>query len=132
MLPLIAAGIGAGLLKSQFIDKPKEERQRRLAAETQRLSPWTGMQAGPIQEADPFGSALQMGTTGAMLGQGIQGMENQQAITDAQVGLADSQKSTYGKMMNGNSLNAANSISTMPSANFGFQKQRTPYHLMKE
>jgi hypothetical protein len=65
---LIMGGIGLG--KSILIDKPKEERQRKLAAETQRYSPWTGLKAGGIQEADPFGSALSMGTSGAMMAQG--------------------------------------------------------------
>lgn len=64
----IAAGIG--LLKSQTVDKDKEKRQRKLAAATQRYSPWTGLQAGPIQEADPFGSALQYGAAGAQMGAG--------------------------------------------------------------
>ena len=64
----IAAGIG--LLKSQTVDKDREKRQRKLAAETQRYSPWTGLKAGPIQEADPFGSALQYGGAGAMMGAG--------------------------------------------------------------
>lgn len=61
----------AGLAKSEAIDRPKEKRQRKLAAETTRLSPWTGMRAAPVQEADPFGSALQFGVTGAQIGQGI-------------------------------------------------------------
>lgn len=74
-LPLLAlAGIGAGggLLKSFLSDQPRAERQRKLAAETARYSPWTGMNPQAVQEADPFGSALQFGTTGAMLGQGLQ------------------------------------------------------------
>ena len=64
----IAAAIG--LAKSEFVDKPKEQRQRKLAAETQRLSPWTGLQAGQIQEADPVGTAMQFGATGAQIGSG--------------------------------------------------------------
>lgn len=61
-LSLIMGGIG--LAKSELIDKPKEARQRELAARTQELSPWTGIQAGKIQEADPFGTAMQYGATG--------------------------------------------------------------------
>jgi hypothetical protein len=53
------------VLKSEAIDKPKEARQRKLAAATQRYSPWTGLKANPIQEADTFGSALQGGMAGA-------------------------------------------------------------------
>ena len=61
----VAVGMtAAGFVKSQVIDKPKEARQRELAAKTQELSPWTGMQANKIQEADPFGTAMQYGATG--------------------------------------------------------------------
>ncbi len=64
----IAAAIG--LAKSELVDKPKEQRQRKLASETQRNSPWTGLQANPIQEADPIGTAMQFGATGAQIGAG--------------------------------------------------------------
>ncbi len=78
---LVAAGAGAGVGvgKSELVDRPREERQRKLAAQTQRYSPWTGLQAQPIQEAKPFDSALQYGGTGAMMASGI---NNQQAQTD--------------------------------------------------
>lgn len=79
----MAIGAGAGLLKSEFIDKPKEKRQRKLAAETQRLSPWTGMEAGPVEEANPFGSALQYGTTGAMMGAQYEQMQSDKALNEA-------------------------------------------------
>lgn len=71
MDPLTAALVlgGVGLAKSELIDRPREERQRKQAAITARWSPWTGMSPGQIQEADPFGSALQGGLTGAMLAQ---------------------------------------------------------------
>ncbi len=75
---------GTGLAKSLLIDQPKENRQRQLAAETQRYSPWTGLQAGQIQEADPFGSALQGGMTGASLGQNMEAAKANRALTDAQ------------------------------------------------
>ncbi len=77
-MPIIALaiGAGAGILKSEVVDKPKEERQRKLAAATQRLNPWTGLKANPIQEADPFGSALKYGATGASMGSQIQGANN--------------------------------------------------------
>lgn len=78
MLPLIAMAALAGLAKSELIDRPKEQRQRKLAAETQRLSPWTHLQADPIKEADPFGSALQFGAAGAQLGQNMDTADLQQ------------------------------------------------------
>lgn len=81
-LALLAIGAAMGLAKSELVDRPKEKRQRKLAAETQRLSPWTGLQAGQIQEADPFGSALSFGMTGASLGQNMQAAEANQKIND--------------------------------------------------
>lgn len=62
-------GLLAGLAKSVLVDKPQEDRDRQLAAATQRLSPWTHLQANPIQKANPFGNMLQFGATGAMVGQ---------------------------------------------------------------
>lgn len=71
MDPLTAAAVlgGVGLLKSEFIDRPREDRQRKMAAVTARWSPWTGMSPNQIQEADPFGTAIQGGLAGAMIGQ---------------------------------------------------------------
>lgn len=69
---VMVAAAAIGIAKSEFIDRPKEERQRKLAAETQRYSPWTGLQAGGVQEADPLGSALAFGATGAQISNGMQ------------------------------------------------------------
>lgn len=76
----IAAAIG--LAKSELVDRPKEQRQRKLAGETQRLSPWTGLQAGQIQEADPIGTAMQFGATGAMMGQGYEASKLNEAAAN--------------------------------------------------
>ena len=82
---------GAGLLKSEVVDRPKERRQRKLAAETQRYSPWTGLRAGEIQEADPFGSTLQFGLTGASLGQSVAAQEQAKQMADLQKKLLEGQ-----------------------------------------
>lgn len=79
-VPIIMAAAGA--LKGMTIDRAKEDRQRKLAAETARYSPWTGMAPGQVQEADPFGSAMQFGMAGAGLGQNIQSMNASQAFQD--------------------------------------------------
>jgi len=63
---------GLGLAKSELVDRPREQEQRRQAAITARWSPWTGMAPNAIQTADPFGSAIQGGLTGAMLSQNQQ------------------------------------------------------------
>lgn len=80
----LAIGAGAGVLKSEFIDRPKEERQRKLAGATQRYSPWTGLKAQPIQEADPMGSAIGMGATGASMEVGLENAKAQNRLMDAQ------------------------------------------------
>ncbi len=64
---LIGAGVGG--LKGMTVDRWREDKDRQLAAETQRYSPWTGLQAQPIKRADPLGSAMQGGATGLELGQ---------------------------------------------------------------
>jgi hypothetical protein len=63
-------GAGVGFLKGLTIDRNREKRDRKLAAETQRMSPWTGLRANAIREADPFGSALAFGLTGHQIGRG--------------------------------------------------------------
>lgn len=82
---------GTGLAKSFLVDKPKEDRQRQEASATQRYSPWTGLKANDIQEADPFGSALQGAATGASMGQNMQAAKGNAALTDAQTKFYNSQ-----------------------------------------
>lgn len=72
MLPLLLAGAATGLLKSKLVDEPAANAQRKLAATTAELSPWTGMTPEMPQEANAFGSMLQGGLAGAQLGQGLQ------------------------------------------------------------
>lgn len=104
MGPLALAAIGAagGLAKSEFIDRPREERQRKQAAEIARWSPWTGMKPNDITEADPFGNALQGGMTGAMLGQAMGGAEGAPAVSQAAVpqpGMMAPQSPGYSQFM---------------------------------
>ena len=63
------AGAGVGMTKREFSDIPKEMAQRKLAAETERLAPWTNLhgQLGP--EGSSFDEALKGGATGAAIGQ---------------------------------------------------------------
>jgi len=84
MLPLILAGLG--LAKSVTTDKWKEDRQRELAANTQRYSPWTGLRANPIEEADPFGSTMQGGVQGIAMGQNMDNAAAQNKLMEAQTG----------------------------------------------
>lgn len=86
MEPMTMAAIlgGTGLLKGIGPDRWKEDRQRWQAAQTQRYSPWTGLRAGPIEEADPLGSTMQGASTGAALGQNAQMAASQKGLADAQ------------------------------------------------
>ena len=69
MLPLIGAAIG--LAKSQYVDRPVEEKDRELQAATARFSPWTGLAPRDVKRADPFGSVLQGGMTGLQMDQSM-------------------------------------------------------------
>lgn len=51
-------GLG-GMSMLQNLDK--EQRDRKLAAETQRYSPWTQLRAQPIEQANPYGDLAQTG-----------------------------------------------------------------------
>ena len=77
---LAALGLGAGALAGAVggaakakMGADRESKDRQLAADTQRYSPWTGMQAGPIREADVVGDVLGGTIGGAMAGQGLAG-----------------------------------------------------------
>lgn len=59
-------GIGKGIL-----DQNRERKDRQIAAQTARWSPWTGMAAQPVQRADLLGSTIQGGLQGASFGQGL-------------------------------------------------------------
>lgn len=72
LIPTLIGG-GLGVAKHFAVDKPQEERDRHLAAVTQRYSPWTGMQAGPIRQANLFGSVLQGAGAGAAAGKAMGG-----------------------------------------------------------
>ena len=84
MGPLAMMGMMAlaGAVKSKMVDEPKERRDRELAAETQRYSPWTGLKANPIREANMFDSAMKYGATGASMGQANQQAEYDKALLD--------------------------------------------------
>jgi hypothetical protein len=61
-------GAGTGLVKSELIDRPKANKQRKLSATQTELSPWTGRAGGPVDEADPWGAMLKGAGTGASMG----------------------------------------------------------------
>jgi hypothetical protein len=72
-LPLLAgAALGAA---KHTMDAGRANKQRKLAAETQRLSPWTGMEAQAVNEPSLFGSLLSGGMTGLSMGQNMEAMD---------------------------------------------------------
>lgn len=82
MWPALALGMGAGLLKSELIDRPQADKQRQLAATTATLSPWTGMTPTMPNEANPLGSMLQGGLAGMQVGQGMDKAAQEQALLE--------------------------------------------------
>jgi hypothetical protein len=77
------------LAKSELVDRPKEDRQRKLAAETQRYSYLTGNKANPVEEANPFGSAMEYGATGFSLGQQQEAAQANQELQKRQMAWFD-------------------------------------------
>lgn len=67
----LAIAAALSLAKSKMIDEPAANRQRKLAAETQRYSPWTHLQAQAPQDPNAIGQMLQYGATGAAIGSGM-------------------------------------------------------------
>lgn len=82
-LALAAGGAGLGLLKSELIDKPNEEKDRIMQSITDRYSPWTQMRGKAPERANPIGDMAAMGAQGAALGQGINSAQSQDAINSA-------------------------------------------------
>lgn len=85
MLPLIMAGAGAGLglLKSELIDKPNEQKDREMQSITDRYSPWTKMRGVAPEHTDPLGAAVAAGAQGASLGQGLDKSAADNALTQS-------------------------------------------------
>jgi len=64
------------------------ERKRKLAAETARYRPWTGLTPDTnFQEPSWMGNAMKYGATGAMMGQNIQAAQQNQKLKDSLVKL---------------------------------------------
>jgi len=85
---------GLGLAKSELVDRPREREQRRQAAVIAKYSPWTGMSPGGIQTADPLGSAMEAGLTGAMLSQNQQKLDAEKTKDLTEANLAGGSGST--------------------------------------
>lgn len=126
MLWAIPVGLG---LAGAYMGKKKHEREqqiedsdRKLAAETARYSPWTGMTPGPIRRAGSefgsvFGGGLQGGLGGLMFAQGAKDLSSQAPAAGAKPGI-DSQAAA---------IPPATAMSNRYSGWLGMQKQYQPW-----
>jgi hypothetical protein len=115
----LAIGAGVGLLKGATVDQAREDRQRKLAGTTQRYSPWTGLAAQPVQEADPLGSAMQFGAAGAQLGSNMDSSKAQQKLMQAQAHWLDA----------GGNPNYTAAMSTTAAPSYGAYGPKNPWNL---
>lgn len=93
MDPLTLALLGGGLGIIQGREKQQQEQKdRELAAQTQKYSPWTHLQAQPVQRAPSLlNSGLQGGLGGASFGQSLTNNTNDQKFKDAQINYLNNQ-----------------------------------------
>lgn len=85
MLALLGIGAGFGLLKRAVVDKPREDRERQLAALRTSLSPFTGRAGVPPKEGSAFGEILKFAPTALALGQNVKEAEFAQKLQDVQL-----------------------------------------------
>ena len=96
----IAAIVGAmmGAAKHYMADVPAEEADRKLAAETARYSPWTGMKPGQIKRANGVGTITQGAATGALLGSSLGAGTPAAAATTPEAGTTSMGPFSWGMM----------------------------------
>lgn len=123
----LAIGAGAGLLKAELVDKPQADRQRKLAAATQRYSPWTGLQAQPVKEADPVGSALSFGATGAQLGAGYQDSMAKKKLMEAQASWLDKNPYNFSTASTGVGSGMGSNVSNNALSGFNYNQNPTGF-----
>lgn len=71
----MAVGSALGLVKTAASDVPANAAARYRASETQRYSPWTGMQAEKVKPVDTFGNALAGAGTGLSMAGKIKALQ---------------------------------------------------------
>ena len=82
----LLAGLGGAALsagKHFAMDVPNARRQNKLAAETIRNSPWTGLTPNKVEQPNLFGTLFQGTTGGLALGQGIENNMSNLKFQDA-------------------------------------------------
>lgn len=127
MWPLIAM---AALSAVQYSEQQKKAaRDRKLAAKTQELSPWTGLQAGPVNEPSA------VGTIGSGLAQGY-AMQQSGAAQDAAKAYQDKSLQLQQDALDMQRLNQAKQFQMGANSSYGVpaqytnQFQQSPYTYM--
>lgn len=73
MFPFLAALMA---MNKAYTDTTAAESDRSLASQTQRYSPWTGLQAQPTRKANAVQSGLQGFSSGMAFGKGIDSLSS--------------------------------------------------------
>jgi len=91
-----AAGGGLGLIKYFAFDKPANDRQRALAAATQKFSPWTHQWQNAPGQVNPIGSTMQGAAAGASVGQSMANAQSNNNLRQAQINYLNSKMGAPG------------------------------------
>lgn len=89
----------AATAKSEAIDKPRADRERKMQGEITKYSPWTGMQGHSVADPDSLGAGMQGFGTGMALGQNMQSADYQQSLQPMQKQLIQAQIGAYNRGM---------------------------------
>lgn len=99
-MPLLI-GLGMGALNYET-QQGEADRQRELAAQTQKYSPWTGNKAVAPQNPNAVTDIAQGGVSGMLQGQQMQNAKTSQALQAAQTQWLNQGYSPWGAGMGGN------------------------------
>jgi len=80
----ILLGAGLGGIKSIF-DSNRRTREQKLAGETARYSPWTGMQPKEVHWENPFQDVVSGGLSGLAIGQSMARNDKLNALLDKMI-----------------------------------------------
>ena len=95
-MPLLIGLAAGGALANTYSQQQAYDQKKKIAAATQRYSPWTGMKADTPVQPSMVGSAFQGGAQGAMLGQGINNAAASQQLADQQAKWLQQNPYNYG------------------------------------
>ncbi len=101
MDPITIGMLGFGALNAES-DLQREKRQTKLASETQRYSPWTGLRANDVAPANPIGDLAQAGAGALAYNQDQKVLQGNQALQAAQIAAMGSGKIAANGQMNPN------------------------------